>query len=117
MGSQAMTICWHCQNAVPDLDGRRGCPWSRSFQPVPGWDAARTDLMAYRGVGKWISLGSYLVRSCPLYVSDAPRTSLVPKRVCDICGAPLAKGRSCYCSATCAAKGHQKRRQERLARR
>ena len=30
-------LCWHCIHAVPR--GQYGCEWSRSFQPVPGWDA------------------------------------------------------------------------------
>lgn len=39
--SSAGTLCWRCRNAVPDLDGRQGCSWSRHFEPVAGWTAVR----------------------------------------------------------------------------
>ena len=38
----AQQPCWECEHAVPDSEGTRGCPWSRSFSPVPGWDAIKT---------------------------------------------------------------------------
>lgn len=36
MGKRRETLCWQCENAVPNHKGR-GCEWSRNFQPVPGW--------------------------------------------------------------------------------
>lgn len=37
------SLCWDCKNAVPH--GEHGCSWSESFDPVPGWDARRKDVM------------------------------------------------------------------------
>ena len=40
--------CWECVNAIPSADDAeelgeevRGCPWSKSFSSVPGWDAIK----------------------------------------------------------------------------
>ena len=52
------SLCWFCKNAVPDV--KRGCSWSRSLEPVSGWDAIPSKHLA----------GSYRVRSCPEFVSD-----------------------------------------------
>ena len=38
MGKRRETLCWQCENAVPNHKGR-GCEWSRRFRPVPGWTA------------------------------------------------------------------------------
>ncbi len=58
------TICWDCENAVPNKKGR-GCSWSMSFEPVEGWDAERSDLnMQNRKQG---DIESYIVKSCPLF--------------------------------------------------
>lgn len=34
--------CWECAHSVPSRDGTRGCPWSLRFEPIPGWDALKT---------------------------------------------------------------------------
>ena len=53
------TLCWDCQRAVKE------CPWSANFEPVPGWDAEPTLLMAdYRPVQ------SFHVKACPLFEPD-----------------------------------------------
>lgn len=52
-GAVRDTICWGCENAVPDLEGTRGCPWSREQKPVEGWMAEQD--------------GGYTVKECPLY--------------------------------------------------
>lgn len=60
------TLCWSCANAVPDKYGKRGCSWSRSFEPVKGWDAQETRL--YGGDGSKRFQKSYCVRQCPEFV-------------------------------------------------
>lgn len=46
------TLCAYCAKAT-----NAGCRWSDTFDPVPGWRAART-------------LNSYVVYDCPEYLSD-----------------------------------------------
>ena len=60
------TLCWSCANAVPDKYGKRGCAWSRRFEPVKGWDAQETRL--YGGDGSKRFQKSYCVRQCPEFV-------------------------------------------------
>lgn len=60
------TLCWSCANAVPDKHGKRGCAWSRRFEPVKGWDAQETRL--YGGDGSKRFQKSYCVRQCPEFV-------------------------------------------------
>lgn len=60
------TLCWSCANAVPDKYGKRGCAWSRRFEPVKGWDAQETRL--YAGDGSKRFQKSYCVRQCPEFV-------------------------------------------------
>ena len=59
------TLCWDCANAVPDLEGKRGCNWSRNRQPVEGWDAI-PQLHSTRTY----CYCSYEVVKCPQFVSD-----------------------------------------------
>lgn len=54
--ARGKTICWTCQNAVPDA--KHGCSWSERFEPVKYWRADVTD-------------NGFRVRSCPEYVPDA----------------------------------------------
>lgn len=61
------TLCEVCQNAVPD-NMSRGCEWSRSATPVPGWDAMFAPLLVSDHMSD-----SYRVRSCPKFVLDYPR--------------------------------------------
>lgn len=60
------TLCWECANSVPDKSGKRGCAWSRSFKPVPGWDADETWLYGSKRDRR--SVQSYNVRQCPEFV-------------------------------------------------
>lgn len=60
------TLCWSCANAVPDKYGKRGCAWSRRFEPIKGWDAQETRL--YGGDGSKRFQKSYCVRQCPEFV-------------------------------------------------
>ena len=67
------TICWQCANAVPSSDGSRGCPWSRSFQPVPGWSVRKRKISVCRWVNKknvYVKIETYHVKKCPLFVPD-----------------------------------------------
>lgn len=57
------TLCWDCKNAVPGI--QKGCPWSRAFKPVRGWDAERNDLEIDRGRNSRIE--SYIILNCPLF--------------------------------------------------
>jgi sulfatase maturation enzyme AslB (radical SAM superfamily) len=54
-----LSKCWTCQNCYG------GCEWSRSFKPVPGWDAEKTFLPANRE-----NAASYFVKECPKYRKD-----------------------------------------------
>ena len=36
------SLCWWCENCVPNKEGTKGCSWSRYFRPVKGWDATPT---------------------------------------------------------------------------
>jgi len=53
------TLCWDCQRAVKE------CPWSANFEPVEGWDAEETLIMA-----EYRPLKSYHVKACPLFEPD-----------------------------------------------
>ena len=59
------TLCWRCQNAIPDRYGRRGCVWSREFRPVEGWEAEKK-ILKYCETPRI----SYVVRRCPQFVED-----------------------------------------------
>jgi predicted nucleic acid-binding Zn ribbon protein len=48
------TLCWTCQNACG------GCSWSRSFEPVEGWEAKP-------------SADSFFVINCPQFIPDEVR--------------------------------------------
>lgn len=58
-----LTICWQCENAVPDRDGTKGCSWSRDFIPVEGWTAKRRLLLIQHNG----ATTSYTVLKCPLF--------------------------------------------------
>lgn len=57
------TLCWKCKHSVPSKDGSRGCEWSRSRQPVEGWEAKETSLKIMQEV----RIKSYVVRKCPKF--------------------------------------------------
>lgn len=59
------TLCFSCQNAVPNKEKCLGCPWSESFEPVEGWNAMPTTLSESDGI-----IDSYLVLECPMYIPD-----------------------------------------------
>lgn len=61
-------LCWTCANACG------GCPWSRRFEPVPGWTAHETKLRIVSvGRGRKYTIrmaDTYEIEACPLYVAD-----------------------------------------------
>ena len=58
------SLCWYCANST---NGSK-CPWARSFTPVAGWEAEKTQI---KGNGKGAEgYVSYNVRKCPLYRAD-----------------------------------------------
>lgn len=57
------TLCWECRHAT---NPEGVCPWSRSFIPVPGWDAKPHTLYVSARYQKH-QIKSFLVRQCPLY--------------------------------------------------
>lgn len=73
--THAISICWFCENAVPNRDGTRGCSWSKAFKPVEGWDAEKTVLFTGYWNSKRFGTDSYIVKSCPEFIGD----SVVPK--------------------------------------
>ena len=60
------TICWDCENAVPNKKGR-GCSWSINLEPVEGWDAERCDINMQHCKAEKNSKESYIVKHCPLF--------------------------------------------------
>lgn len=62
-------ICFDCKNAVPDKEGH-GCPWSRKFEPVPGWTAEPTTI---RQGYKYDAVDTYIITECPLFDPDDDR--------------------------------------------
>ena len=66
---KTQTICWRCQNAVPDPDRNRGCEWSRRLKPVKGWTAAETFVIRWDG-GKQRKIVSARVIDCPKFIPD-----------------------------------------------
>lgn len=63
------TLCWSCKNAVPN--SQYGCCWSRSLQPVDGWDAMPTVSYYSNGDKYRYKTPSYKVISCPHYITDS----------------------------------------------
>lgn len=61
------TLCWRCQNAVPD--GPFGCSWSERLEPVDGWEAIETTANRYDG-GALRKVKSALVLDCPEFIPD-----------------------------------------------
>lgn len=51
------TLCWDCQNAVPNKEGTRGCSWSRNLVPVDGIITNEKGKITY----------------CPEFIPDKPR--------------------------------------------
>lgn len=58
--------CWECAKACG------GCAWSRSFQPIQGWDAEKRVISNTGGCGRTLT-ESYYIRSCPEYEQEAER--------------------------------------------
>ena len=58
-------ICFNCKNSVPD-DCGHGCPWSRKFEPIPGWTAEPTTLK----VGYGQPVETYHITACPMFDRD-----------------------------------------------
>lgn len=57
------TLCFSCVHAVPVESKGTGCPWSRDFRPVKGWDAEPTTLR----LSAKAQDGSFFVRACPKF--------------------------------------------------
>lgn len=71
-------ICFDCKNAVPNNEGR-GCPWSRSFEPVEGWTAEKVML----NIGNYQMAETYHITACPLFDpddADVNYTNKIPVR-------------------------------------
>ena len=63
-------ICFDCKNSVPD-DRGHGCPWSRKFEPVPGWTAEPVyKQIGTKGRGKRQIVDTYRITACPLFEGD-----------------------------------------------
>lgn len=61
------SLCWSCANST---NGSK-CPWVRSFVPVAGWEAEKTQI---KGNGKGAKgYESYNVKKCPLYRADGEK--------------------------------------------
>lgn len=54
------SICWDCNLAVCK------CPWSKNFEPIPGWDVEERKIKQSPG----IFTETYFVKSCPLFKQD-----------------------------------------------
>lgn len=57
-----VTICWKCQNAVPNPETGTGCCWMEDLKPVPGWEATKR-YISDTGI-------AYNVISCPMFKED-----------------------------------------------
>lgn len=79
-----VSICARCANCC----GR--CSWSAMFVPVKGWDAEPT-IINISGVR---SITSFLVKSCPMFRSDATRhtRTIRTDRVVPFCMALILSG-------------------------
>lgn len=59
------TLCWSCAKAVG------GCAWSKSFKPIPGWNAIPSSINYYSAADKKVMQDpTYLVMECPEYEHD-----------------------------------------------
>lgn len=68
-GTKIPTLCWYCQNAVPDNDGH-GCSWSARLEPVEGGRAVQSQIYSKDGGGDTRRIASYRVEDCPQFVED-----------------------------------------------
>lgn len=57
-----MNICAECQYI--------GCPWETAFEPVDGWVAEETTVLAYYkgSKEKRVDVKTYDIKECPLYI-------------------------------------------------
>lgn len=63
--------CWTCKKAIG------GCSWSRTFTPIPGWDAEPT----LKG-GCNTKVASYKINYCPEYEREQSRKpAWVPEQI------------------------------------
>ena len=60
-----VNICFDCQNAIPNPETGRGCPWSERFEPVEGWTAELAVLNP-----NWNPSLTYHITACPLFLAD-----------------------------------------------
>lgn len=61
------SLCWYCENAVPNPRTHKGCSWSRDFKPVDGWEAISVTIPTY---GKIHDCESFCVISCPEFLQE-----------------------------------------------
>lgn len=61
------SLCWTCVRATGT------CSWSRNFEPVPGWEAEKTEVKNPYGKDRFEMIASYDVKACPLYIKDIKR--------------------------------------------
>lgn len=54
------SLCWNCKNALG------GCSWSKSYVPIKGWKAIRSDVKT--ALHTYVE--SYFVLECPEYVKE-----------------------------------------------
>ena len=57
-GNYTESKCWTC------LKSYNGCSWSRSFIPVPGWNARKVD------ISLTMNVIAYSVKDCPEYEKE-----------------------------------------------
>lgn len=73
-------LCWDCANAVPTVDGTRGCAWSKRFQPVQDWQAKTAVIPVHdmvKGNCRPRKIQTYQIRKCPQFTPDPPRKMTV----------------------------------------
>ena len=59
--NQKHTLCWDCEWA----GGKdKKCPWATKFEPVPGWKATPTKVMAAK-LSAHETIDSFIVHECP----------------------------------------------------
>lgn len=54
---QPKTMCWECNNAVPNRERTVGCEWSVRKKPVPNWVAEKSTIYP----------NGYCVLRCPKF--------------------------------------------------
>lgn len=58
------SLCWDCGNSICG-----GCPWAKSFKPVPGWKAQKRVIKMTDKVTET----TFVVEECPMFKDDSAR--------------------------------------------